>query len=463
MSTEEIEAVMAEVDRDGDGRLDYAEFCHLLLNTADDCLRVAKSRITPAHKHTREGLSNHNARGSLTNGERRESFEEQKENIRKQLNSSEYLSSLSQSLSRRQRGEGSRSSLPLVSSFLTSQFQSNTESLSVDNGRIHVDQLRPLETDQPRPLATDPPLPLATDPPLPLDTDKLLGPLATDQPLPLASSISLQNGTTTENSAKENGGNILTHTIVPLPAKLPPLREVPRIPDSRREMKDGIFKDEKDKVISNKNGRGEENETKEVEQTASVDEGGAANDGVVKGIESTADNSVEGGAANGMEGGAASGMEGGAASGIEGGAASGMEGGPTNGMEGGAASGMEGGAASGMEGGTANGMEGGAANGMEGGAANNRYEKASDEVRVGEQIEGKTGLDQEKDVTCNQDSEATAIDEISAGTSSTRKNEEVPASTPVAAGSCVTTPPPKKPKNIEVYTYSRVYSTTRCI
>jgi hypothetical protein len=40
MTTNEVQAVIAEADLNGDGKLDYAEFCHMLSNTASQCVQA---------------------------------------------------------------------------------------------------------------------------------------------------------------------------------------------------------------------------------------------------------------------------------------------------------------------------------------------------------------------------------------------------------------------------------------
>ena len=44
MTHDEVQSIIDEADYNGDGKLDYAEFCHMLLSTSEDCLRASRTR-----------------------------------------------------------------------------------------------------------------------------------------------------------------------------------------------------------------------------------------------------------------------------------------------------------------------------------------------------------------------------------------------------------------------------------
>ena len=51
MSHDEVQAIIDEADKNGDGKLDYAEFCHMLLSTSEQCVRAStlKAKRTGSH------------------------------------------------------------------------------------------------------------------------------------------------------------------------------------------------------------------------------------------------------------------------------------------------------------------------------------------------------------------------------------------------------------------------------
>ncbi len=61
MSADEVQAIIAEADQNGDGRLDYAEFCHMLLNTSEECIQA---KITQQQKQQGEPNNSNKWRGS---------------------------------------------------------------------------------------------------------------------------------------------------------------------------------------------------------------------------------------------------------------------------------------------------------------------------------------------------------------------------------------------------------------
>ncbi len=44
MSHDEVQAIIDEADKNGDGKLDYAEFCHMLLNTSEQCVQASRQK-----------------------------------------------------------------------------------------------------------------------------------------------------------------------------------------------------------------------------------------------------------------------------------------------------------------------------------------------------------------------------------------------------------------------------------
>lgn len=88
MSHDEVQAIIDEADQNGDGKLDYAEFAHMLLNTSEECVYAAKQKADQASKRgsisRQKGIPNkHKHRRSV----RKSSYDRQKqrEDIRAQL------------------------------------------------------------------------------------------------------------------------------------------------------------------------------------------------------------------------------------------------------------------------------------------------------------------------------------------------------------------------------------------
>ena len=96
MTHDEVQAIIDEADKNGDGKLDYAEFCHMLLNTSEQCLQAtklkAKTRTPTRHssssklrseqvksKEGKHRSSSHRGGGHFARRERR------REEIRSQL------------------------------------------------------------------------------------------------------------------------------------------------------------------------------------------------------------------------------------------------------------------------------------------------------------------------------------------------------------------------------------------
>lgn len=87
MSRDEVQAIIDEADENGDGKLDYAEFAHMLLNTSEECVHAAKQKASQSSKATsslHRKSSTSKKRGSVSS---RKSFDRQRqrEDIRMQL------------------------------------------------------------------------------------------------------------------------------------------------------------------------------------------------------------------------------------------------------------------------------------------------------------------------------------------------------------------------------------------
>lgn len=84
MSADEVQAVIAEADLNGDGKLDYAEFCLLLNSTSEECIQVNRQKVSQAEpEQSRSPKSHVTRRSSVVRRERR------REEIRMQLYSPE--------------------------------------------------------------------------------------------------------------------------------------------------------------------------------------------------------------------------------------------------------------------------------------------------------------------------------------------------------------------------------------
>ena len=69
MTREEAQDIIDEADRNGDGKLDYAEFCHMIVTVSEDCLKATQIRAdkvlrqTPDARSSRIGRSSSKASG----------------------------------------------------------------------------------------------------------------------------------------------------------------------------------------------------------------------------------------------------------------------------------------------------------------------------------------------------------------------------------------------------------------
>jgi len=93
MSHDEVQAIIDEADQNGDGKLDYTEFCNLLFDTAEECVRTSQLRASRMlEKLERKSLSSQAQRHRSDRPQRRGVFErreKRREEIRMQLYSSE--------------------------------------------------------------------------------------------------------------------------------------------------------------------------------------------------------------------------------------------------------------------------------------------------------------------------------------------------------------------------------------
>ena len=99
MSHDEVQAIIDEADQNQDGKLDYTEFCHLLLNTVEESIRASQLRASRLLEETeRKSVTSLTSQTSLTQRhrsgrpQRRGTFERRerrREEIRMQLYSSE--------------------------------------------------------------------------------------------------------------------------------------------------------------------------------------------------------------------------------------------------------------------------------------------------------------------------------------------------------------------------------------
>lgn len=85
MSPEEVNAIIAEVDLDGDGKLDYSEFCQMLLSTSEECVQASHLKSAQMLKHS-DHLGSQSKSPKITSLERRE---KRRKEIRKQLHSTD--------------------------------------------------------------------------------------------------------------------------------------------------------------------------------------------------------------------------------------------------------------------------------------------------------------------------------------------------------------------------------------
>ena len=435
MSVEEVQAVIAEVDKNGDGRLDYAEFCHLLLNTADDCIAAAKQKAVLKDSGGVIGDSMRKPQSSRERRENLERRERRREEIRKQLYSSEDLASLSRS-SLRERlshhggssSEGTKNVLPHVSSFATSQFQTSGMEDPLDDAKISVDQPLPLPTN----------IPYHT---VPRKTN-------VDESREDNEDIGHSDGSTSKVAR--------LHQVIPLPARLPPLKKAPLRP---------IHGPSKDI-----NGAENESESKTVGSIAKevpVEEEGKSESGALVGATtrvSADEDSLKAGGGNGSKEDVAvkngsnsgAGMETGngqAADDIQKGGGAGMDhGGVAGSVEKGLKADAERKGRASLEG--IGGASGEAGVEGEGGAGMKGKDESSFKIKEGGPgVPAKAGEEEAVgDVggTGSVDGGAGSMPEVKGAGSAGEEPRGKSVAPAAAMPSCVSTPPPKKPKKIEV-------------
>ena len=78
MSASDIQAIVAEADQNGDGKLDYAEFCHMLLNTSEECIQASYRKAMQDRELKRPGkFQSDNINPRRMSSERRERHREE--------------------------------------------------------------------------------------------------------------------------------------------------------------------------------------------------------------------------------------------------------------------------------------------------------------------------------------------------------------------------------------------------
>ncbi len=86
MTVDEVQAIIAEADLNGDGKLDYAEFCHMLLNTSEECTQAFQNNalqvLKAKEKYKRYGSPKQQIAQRRSSFDRRE---RRREEIRMQL------------------------------------------------------------------------------------------------------------------------------------------------------------------------------------------------------------------------------------------------------------------------------------------------------------------------------------------------------------------------------------------
>ncbi len=98
MTYDEVQAIIDEADSNRDGRLDYAEFCHMLLSTAEDCSKASKLKASKilgkrssasGHRTRQTGLTSKDQRqgGGTQRTEVFDRRERRREEFRSQLHS----------------------------------------------------------------------------------------------------------------------------------------------------------------------------------------------------------------------------------------------------------------------------------------------------------------------------------------------------------------------------------------
>ena len=96
MSADDVHAIIAEADQNGDGKLDYAEFSHMLLNISEQCVHASRKKFTKKIPELNQAINQQNSSKkyqskSHADRKRRTSFERQerrREEIRMHLFSS---------------------------------------------------------------------------------------------------------------------------------------------------------------------------------------------------------------------------------------------------------------------------------------------------------------------------------------------------------------------------------------
>ena len=417
MSMGEVEAILAEVDRNNDGRLDYAEFCHMLLNTADDCMAVARQSFS---RRTSASDQCHQTSPETTRQKRRsDSRKSRREEIKTKLHTGQDLSSRSSARERllnrgRNSSEGGKTVLPLVSSFVTSQFQSPSETLP---------QGETVDARHSLPLATS----ISTD----------TSPVRVRRPLEKSADQGI-NGNIDSSLALEVA-HVEPLPVNPLPARLPPLKKIPTGLSRERQESANVSQEKSVNAVS-------------AEKTPGTSDGGEGDGGSANGLEERAKGKVEEkGSVNGETEGEAAGRESREARLEEGGADAGTSKGKIEVAE--ASEISRGDEHEGKDGGEPEGEKKESTAREEEVHSNVENELSHGDVDKREvdkkepPSEEETGRRKEETPAAGNDSGAGAMAVVKEEPSHPGAGSN--GGTSAAPPSCASTPPPKKPKNIE--------------
>ena len=91
MSLAEVQSIIHEADSNRDGKLDYSEFCHMLLSTSEECSKATQLRadIVLDNKSSQTGQTgrkgSHSGRSHPQMTDARGRREKRREEIRSQL------------------------------------------------------------------------------------------------------------------------------------------------------------------------------------------------------------------------------------------------------------------------------------------------------------------------------------------------------------------------------------------
>ena len=447
MSLADVEAILAEVDRNGDGRLDYTEFCHIFLNTATECFSAIRQKTVQmaAERDARTSRTHANKSKTMRNGGDRKMSAQRRlsrrKEITKQLYSSEDTVSSSNSKFKAKA---------LLSGAKTSQYQG-------------------LRLPCPS-SSTSPPATMMEDF---LQRKEQKG-KAEKLSLPLVSRIShttayersLYGGHQHIETSDKEGGNFpgVSNTQHVLPtSRLLPLKmsSLPSVLESVVPGGGG--------VVSVRDGCDEHKQT----VRGSVAGGGdSAGGGSGDDVKSGSDNGARGGSGDGARGGSGDGVGGGSGDHVRSGSDNGARSGSGDGARGGSddGAGSDGGTVGGSgdgAGGRSGGGTGGGSAGVRCGSGDDAVDGSSDCARdgsgdgvgsgngavggTGDGVSGSGGKNTNVYGSLSDSVDQTSPESDVVG-SEDGSGEKGTAMETIATSTSVTRPPPRKPKNIQVGT-----------